>query len=219
MPLHYIVREPKVASKNPPLLVLIHGYGSHEEDLFSFANELPSQLLIVSLRAPLSLDFGGYAWYSINFEADANVRSNNKEAMESILKIEKTIEKIKIKYHTDADKTFLLGFSQGCILSIALGLRNPLNYKNIIALSGYVNEKLLPKDVAQKDVSQIDFFVSHGNVDQVLPVEWARKTPLFFDSLNIKHTYQEYPVGHGVAPQNFFDLKNWIEHKLSVLLK
>ena len=53
-------------------------------------------------------------------------------------------------------------------------------------------------------------YVSHGTVDQVIPVEWARKAPETLKNLGIDVTYKEYPIGHGVSPQNFHDLKNWL---------
>jgi phospholipase/carboxylesterase len=214
MPLEYIVRQPKIANENPPLLILLHGYGSNEQDLFSFASELPDELLIISAQAPLSLGFGSYAWYTINFEGSANNRSNLVEANESLLKIESFIDTIIKKHNADTNKLFLLGFSQGCILSMAYAFRNPTKINNIIALSGYINTDLLPHDYRINNYNTLDFFISHGSVDQVLPVEWARKSPILLNELNIKNQYQEYPVGHGVAPQNFADFKNWIIKRL-----
>ena len=66
--LEYVVRQPKITTENPPLLILLHGYGSNEHDLFSFAEELPQELLIVSARAPYDMGNGGHAWYAINFD-------------------------------------------------------------------------------------------------------------------------------------------------------
>ena len=214
MPLEYIVRKPLIANENPPLLILLHGYGSNEQDLFSFASELPDELLIISAQAPIPMGFGSYAWYSINFEGSQNNRSNLTEAKESLLKIEEFIDEIINKYNANTDKLFLLGFSQGCILSYAYAFRNPTKIKNIIALSGYINTDLLPHDYRINNYNNLDFYISHGSVDQVLPVEWARKSPLFLNDLNIKNQYKEYAVGHGVAPQNFIDFKNWIIDKL-----
>lgn len=214
MSLEYIVRQPKIVSKNPPLLILLHGYGSNEQDLFSFASELPDELLIISTQAPLSMGFGSYAWYTINFEGNANNRSNLDEARESLLKIESFVDEIISKYKPNTDKLFLLGFSQGCILSYAYAFRNPNKIKNIIALSGYLNIDLLPNDYRIDNHTNLDFFISHGSVDQVLPVDWARKASPFLKDINIKHKYTEYPVGHGVAPQNFADFKNWIMERL-----
>ena len=214
MPLEYLIQQPKTTSENPPLLVLLHGYGSNEQDLFSFAPELPDELLIISAQAPLPMGFGSYTWYTINFEGSQSNRSNLTEAKEALLKIETFIDKIIDKYNVDTTKMFLLGFSQGSILSMAYAFRNPNKIQNIIGLSGYINTDLLPLDYNLKEYNNLDFFVSHGSVDQVLPVEWARKTPEILNSLNIKNQYHEYNVGHGVAPQNFADFKKWITKKL-----
>ena len=78
--LDYRVRRPLKESDTSPVLFLLHGYGSHEEDLFSFANYLPEEYLIISLRAPLSLSFGGYAWYSIHFNEQQDKWSDDAEA-------------------------------------------------------------------------------------------------------------------------------------------
>lgn len=210
--LEYIVRQPKNKIENPPLLVLLHGYGSNKEDLFSFAEELPDELLIISAQAPLSMGFGGYAWYSINFDDINGKFSDLKEAKESIIKISVFIDEIKKKYNTNSDKTFLLGFSQGAILSYSLSFFYPNKVQYVIALSGYINKELLPETIS-KDITT-DYYCSHGSVDQVLPVEWARNSKPFLDNLGLKNVYSEYNVGHGVAPQNFYSFKNWIEERL-----
>ena len=210
--LHYIVREPKIAAENPPLLILLHGYGSNEEDLFSFAEELPNDLLIVSVQAPLSMGFGAYAWYTINFDDKNGKFSDLKEAKESIDKIAIFIDEIKKKFNTNSKKTFLLGFSQGAILSYSLSFFYPNKVQHIIALSGYINTELLPENIS-KEINT-NYYCSHGSVDQVLPVEWARNSKPFLDTLSLNNVYSEYNVGHGVAPQNFYSFKSWIEERL-----
>ncbi|WP_369047512.1 alpha/beta hydrolase [Tenacibaculum sp. UWU-22] len=210
--LHYLLREPKTAITNPPLLILLHGYGSNEEDLFSFANELPDELLIVSARAPYSMGFGGYAWYAINFDDQNGKFSDLNEAKKSIEAIASFIDEIKAKYHTDANNTFLLGFSQGAILSYAVSFNYPNKVQHVIALSGYINEDLLPTHI-KEDITT-DYYISHGTVDQVLPVDWARKAPVFLNNLQLQNQYSEYPVGHGVAPQNFHSFNTWIKKRI-----
>jgi len=212
--LEYRIRQPKIKLKNPPLLILLHGYGSNEDDLFSFSEELPDDFLIISARAPLTLGFGSYAWYTINFNNDSDKFSDIPEAKKSLALIDNFIDEIIEKYEINQDNIFLLGFSQGTILSTAFALNHPNKIKHVVALSGYVNEKLLHDSVFTNDYLNLDFFVSHGSVDQVIPVEWARKTPAFLNSIGVKNVYQEYPVGHGVAPQNFFDLKKWLEERI-----
>ncbi len=212
--LEYLVRQPAAKRPHPPVLIMLHGYGSNEQDLFSFAQELPSELLILSVRAPMDMGFGGYAWYSINFEADRDNFSNLTEANRSLDEIDLFLDGMLQKFEPDPNQIFLMGFSQGTILSLAYALNHPGKIKHVIALSGYVNHKLLKTPLEASAYTELDIFASHGSVDQVIPVEWARKTPAFLDKLKIKYDYKEYPVGHGVAPQNFFDLLSWIRERL-----
>mgnify|MGYP000380007482 FL=1 len=212
--LKYIVRKPKEQTKNTSLLILLHGYGSNEEDLYSFASELPSDLIIVSARALQDLGFGSYAWYTIHFNNTQGKFSDIPEAIKARDVIYKFIKEVQEKYAVSPEKTFLLGFSQGTILSYAVALNHPETVQKVIALSGYVNPDLLPENMDKINYSKLDFFISHGNVDQVIPVEWANKAPQFLNQLNIKNCYQEYPVGHGVAPKNFFDFKKWMEDRM-----
>ena len=113
--LPYVIRQPKKPSKTPSLLILLHGYGSNELDLFSFSDELPDDLLIVSLRAPYEIGHGGYAWYAIDLDSENNKFSDLFQARESMHKIAAAIDDLKIQHKTNPTNTFLLGFSQGAI--------------------------------------------------------------------------------------------------------
>ncbi|MCB0449435.1 MAG: alpha/beta fold hydrolase [Confluentibacter sp.] len=207
--LYHIVRE-SALTENAPLIIMLHGYGSDENDLFSFASELPDDFFIISVRAPYPMQPYGNAWYAINFDADQGKWNDNEQAIQSCHLIAKFIDEAVATYPVNKQNVTLLGFSQGSILSYAVALTYPEKVKNIIALSGYVNKDILPADVQQKDYSNLEFYCSHGSLDQVIPVAWARQTSPFLNSLNIKHHYSEFPVGHGVAPQNFYEFKKWL---------
>ena len=75
--LHHITR-PSTLKENAPLLIMFHGYGSDENDLFSFATELPEELFIISVRAPHAMQPYGNAWYAINFDAEMNKWSDDE---------------------------------------------------------------------------------------------------------------------------------------------
>jgi phospholipase/carboxylesterase len=211
--LEYKIREPKIKQDKNPLLLLLHGYGSNEQDLFSFASELPEDYYIISARAPYDLQYGSYAWYAINFDADQNKFSDHEQAKVSRDLIVTFINELIQNYPIDDKDITLIGFSQGSILSYAVALSNPEKIKKVVALSGYVSEPILAENYKNNDFSNLRIFASHGTVDQVIPVEWARKTKPFLDALGIQSVYKEYPVGHGVAPQNFYDFKNWLLEK------
>ena len=208
--LEFKIREPKVKLDKNPLLLLLHGYGSNEADLFSFAEELPENYYIISARAPYDMQYGSYAWYAINFDADQNKFSDNEQAKISRDLIAKFIDELIQTYPIDSDNVSLIGFSQGSILSYAVALSYPEKVQKVVAMSGYLNIEIAADDYLKNTFSNLKIFASHGTVDQVIPVEWARKTPAILENLGIALTYKEYPVGHGVAPQNFYDFKNWL---------
>ncbi|MAB30710.1 MAG: phospholipase [Formosa sp.] len=209
LPLVSVVRKSILSSK-APVLVLLHGYGSNENDLFSFAAELPKELCIIALRAPYSIEPYGHAWYAINFDSNLNKRNDVEQAKESMAIIMNCVNSAQSLYDTDPSNISLLGFSQGCILSIALALNHPEKFKNIIGLSGYICKEFLNDHQDEKAYKHLNFYCSHGSSDQVIPVEWARETPKHLESLGIKNHYSEFPVGHGVAPENFFEFKQWL---------
>jgi phospholipase/carboxylesterase len=211
MILHHLVREPKIKKNKNPLLLLLHGYGSNEEDLFSFANELPEEYYVVSARAPYELGYGSYAWYAINFDADENKFSDIGQAQQSRDLIATFIDELIENYSIDATNITLIGFSQGSILSYAVALSYPEKVQRIVAMSGYLNTEIAKDNFIKNDFSNLKIFASHGTVDQVIPVEWARKVPNAMKELGIDLVYKEYPIGHGVSPQNFYDFKNWLQ--------
>ncbi len=211
MNLHYLVQEPKVKHDKNPLLLLLHGYGSNEEDLFSFAPELPDDSYVISVRAPYDLQPYGHAWYAIHFDADENKFSDNVQAKQSVEIIASFIDEIVKQYPIDTENVTLIGFSQGAILSYATALTYPKKISKVVALSGYFNQEILPEVIDTKAISHLKFFVSHGSVDQVIPVDWARKAKPALENLGLEVEYQEYPIGHGVSPKNFYDFKNWLQ--------
>ncbi|ESU28444.1 phospholipase/carboxylesterase [Flavobacterium limnosediminis JC2902] len=209
--LYHLVREPKLKKEKNPLLLLLHGYGSNEEDLFSFAQELPEDYFVISARAPYPLPPYGNAWYAIHFDTDENKFSDNDEARASRDLIAAFIDELVENYPIDANNVTLVGFSQGTILSYSVALSYPEKVQRVVALSGYLNLDIVKENFQNNNIGKLKFFISHGTADQVIPVDWARKAPEYLKDLGLDVVYKEYPVGHGVAPQNFFDFKNWLE--------
>ncbi len=209
--LHHLVREPKIKKDKNPLLLLLHGYGSNEEDLFSFASELPGEYYVISARAPYNLPPYGYAWYAIDFDAQMNKFSDIGQGKSSRDLILRFIDELIANYPIDAENVTLVGFSQGCILSYAATLSHPEKIRRVVAMSGCIDPELLEPGYEKNDFSRLKIFASHGTADQVIPVDWARQAKPQLDILGIDSVYKEYPVGHGVAPQNFYDVLSWLQ--------
>jgi len=209
--LEHLIRPPKNAIQKAPAVFLFHGYGSNEEDLFSFAPELPESLCVISVRAPHPLPPYGYAWYAIDFDANFGKWSNTDQARESVEKMIHFIKEAVEAYDLDETRISLLGFSQGTVLSFALALSYPDMVQNVLGLSGYIDEKVLSQGYEENDHSHLKMYVSHGQLDPVIPFSWAQRTPGILDGLGIEYVFEEFPTGHGVSRDNFYSMKSWLE--------
>lgn len=212
--LHHITKPAVTTKPKPAALFLFHGYGSDENDLFSFASELPEELYIISVRAPQPMQPYGNAWYTIHWDGPDGKFNDTEEAIQSRDAIANFVREATECYNLDANNITLLGFSQGCILSLATAISYPNLAKNVIGLSGYIDPEMLMPGYDNGDFTNLNIFISHGSVDQVIPIEWAQKTPAFLKKIGIESKLHEYPVGHGVAPQNFYDLKEWLMERM-----
>ncbi len=108
--LHCLVREPKLKSGTKKAIILLHGVGSNEKDLFGFANQLPEDFLVISPRGPLTIGANRYAWYNVDFSTGKPIFDAEQEASAERV-IEKFVQQIKQKY--EIDELFLGGFSPG----------------------------------------------------------------------------------------------------------
>lgn len=208
--LEHLIRPATGLGGHSPALFMLHGYGSNEEDLFSFAGELPEDLFVVSLRAPFDLEPFGHAWYSIDFSAEKGKWNDVVQARESRETVRNFIQEAVDAYGLDPGRINLLGFSQGTILGYALALSYPETFRNIVGLSGYIDPHMLVDNYREKDHSHLQVYASHGQLDMVIPPAWAQMVPGFLDELDISNTFEEFPVGHGVSPENFRSFSRWL---------
>ena len=213
--LEYLHQEPTEKVENPPVLFLIHGYGSNEADLFSFARYLPKTYHIIALRAPIILNEGGYAWYTITFDEDMNKWSDDEEGIQSRDLILYNIQHHLERINSNQEQVSLLGFSQGAILSWAIGLTYPKSIDKIMALSGFFNPKLVRETTESK--ANLNCFSSHGIIDPVIPVSHTRKGIDRLRELGVTVAYKEYDAPHTISPDNFRDLLEWLKRVITLI--
>jgi len=203
---YYLIQKPKNNTNKSPLVFLLHGFGSNEQDLFSFSPHLSQDATIISLRAPIMLYPNSYAWYNIFFSG--SVKRYDKEAAKFIRdKIINEMDYFINKYNCDPNRITLIGFSQGAILAHAIAQNS--NIKNLIALSGYVDKEL----ISFKKTNNLSIYISHGKYDEVIPFEESFKTNKLLDDNNLKYEFKEFDQGHGVNSQNLKSFLGWIKDK------
>lgn len=186
----------------------MHGYGSNEHDLFSFADYLHDDFLVVSVRAPFDLQPMGHAWYAIHFDQEQGKWSDDAQAKESMGHIMHFLKDLHDAHVYDANQIHLLGFSQGGILSYALGLTYPKSFASIAVLSGYLNENITQLHATHEAP---EIFVAHGTLDEVVPYAWGVQSVRLLEEKGIKPMVSYEPVGHTLGQKGFQDLLKWHE--------
>lgn len=208
--LYYLTRPPKVQTQKPPLLILLHGVGSNEQDLFRIANDLPDNFLVISARAPFTIAEGRYKWYDVDFSS-GTPRFSAEQAEKSRVIILNFINQLKEKHSFNENEIYLGGFSQGAIMSFSVGLTQPDKIKGIIALSGRVLADIKPKIADQNKLKSLKVFVIHGTKDEVLSINYARQSKQLLDSLHIRNTYFELNMGHTITSDVIALLNKWLK--------
>ncbi len=209
--LNYLVRLPKIKIENPPLLILLHGVGSNEHDLFSFAENLPGNYLVISARAPIIMGEGSYAWYNVNFE-NGKPQYNAEQEQNSRKVLIQFIEDLKSKQRFDKDQVYLCGFSQGAIMSYSVALTRPDLVKGIAVMSGRLLEEVKPMIIPNKALQALKIHISHGTDDKVLGIHYAREAESYLRSIGLKPQLKEYKGDHTITTEMLSDLVLWLSN-------
>lgn len=194
-----------------PLLVMAHGYGADQDDLFSMAGEFPDVFHVVAPRAPIDLPYGGAAWYALDYVGDRMV-SDIPQAVASRDLLAGFVTQAAHKY--DAGQVWLLGFSQGAILSYGILSRYPDRVQRYIPLSGYIEPGVMAPEAFRNDYRGIKALAMHGTQDPVIPIAAGRGVQDFLQRLGVDYRYYEFPIGHGIAAQGLARLREWTDDTL-----
>ncbi|MDJ1482677.1 alpha/beta fold hydrolase [Cytophagaceae bacterium YF14B1] len=206
--LQYLIREPKVKAEKNKAIILLHGVGSNEQDLFSLAGQLPDDFYIIAARGPFALGGGRFAWYNVDFSTGRPVIDVEQE-LSSRNTIHRFVSQIKQKYHID--QLYLGGFSQGAIMSFSVALTYPNEVNQVIALSGRILEQHQVGVVPNDSFRKLNVFLSHGTQDGTLPIQYAREAKTFLEKLNVQLSYHEYNLGHSINNDVLKDLNRWLQ--------
>lgn len=193
----------------PGLLILLHGVGSNERILFPLAQALPAHLHVVSARAPLTLGADAYGFYEVRFTPQGPVLDAEQERRSREL-LARFIAEQQGVHGVPAERTVLLGFSQGAIMASSILLTRPQLVGGIAMLSGRILAEASPEQAPAQALAGRHVFIGHGRQDTVLPVQGARKARELFEALPVALDYHEYDAGHAISPQAQADLAVWL---------
>ncbi len=216
MTLQYRFKEPlKTGGENerPPLLLLLHGLGADENDLFGLAPYMDERFFIVSPRAPFNLPYGGFAWFELIIGPDG-IGVSVKQFEQSRVMLLKFVDELIAKHDLDPKRIFLCGFSQGAMMSLSALLTEPKKFAAVVAMSGRAMPEMLPDTNDFETLKDFPIFVAHGLYDQVLAIENGRATKEILSALPVDLEYKEYPMAHEISQESLHDVSTWLRKKL-----
>lgn len=199
-PFTFVHTAPKAKAGKQPAIFLLHGMGSHEEDLLQLVQDFKDSHHIFSLRGPIIFD-PGYAFFTMEEEGKP-IRTVFDEVL---MYIQSFIHEAIAEYELDVERIYVLGFSQGAVLAQSLALTMGNVIHGVVALSGYIPD-FVKLDYKKQAVNHLNIFISHGEYDYIIPPQWGRESKEYFESLGANVTFKTYKDGHGVTPENHYDL-------------
>lgn len=185
-----------------PLIILVHGRAGNAQVMWAFDRMLPERANVVSFEAFLPDALGGFSWWDM-----ASEQPIEPEIMRARDRLQFAIERYVELFSLQPVKIIALGFSQGSVLLSAAVLSGTLRLDGIGVLAGFVSKVGGPSLIQGRP----SVFVAHGDADDVLSVEKARKGVQRLKSYGLSVTYvEEEGVGHKVGVQGMRGLKEWI---------
>ena len=206
----YFLHKASSLNEKAPLLILLHGVGSNEKDLFSFASQIPDNYLVISLRAPFVLGEESFAWYQVDFN-NSKPHINAKQAEASRIMLIEFLENLKSDFKYDASQVYLCGFSQGAIMSYSVALSRPDLIKGFAAMSGRLLDEHKVSFASSEKISKLKVLITHGTHDQVLKVEYAKHAVSFLKEKGLKPELKLYEEGHTMNAAMLIEFIKWLK--------
>ena len=166
-------------------VILLHGYGGDGQDIsmltLNWKRFLPNTVFLCpNGHEKCEINQMGYQWFDLTREDPKYILEQSKKAE---LKLQQFIQEVKDEYNLENSKICLSGFSQGCMMSISLGLTNNENYNCIVGFSGkIINEK----DLVNRKTSSTKMLLIHGDQDKVVSPIFLLEAKDFLIRNNVK---------------------------------
>lgn len=188
------------AGERVPVVVSVHGWLGNENVMSIFDRAVPARFAIIGPRGPDEVGPDNHAWMR---------RLDDLEGFrQGLAALRRFVMALPAAYPVDPDRLYLMGFSQGAAMSLALLLSDPRLVAGAVALAGFIPEAArdwaAPGKLAGKPV-----LILHGVEDETVPVAQAREARNVLEAAGADVTYREYEVGHKLNAQGISDLKAW----------
>ena len=201
-------------------VIVLHGLGADGNDFVPVAQMMDAGTGVRYLfphapMMPVTIN-NGYvmrAWYDIR-NADLAQREDEAGLRASRERIDALIAR-EIERGIPGERIVLMGFSQGCAMTLLTGLRQPHRLAGLIGLSGYL--PLADTTAAERNPANQDtpIFLAHGTADPVVPISRAIASRELLQKLDYQVQWHEYPIPHSVSPEEIADIEAFLRRVLA----
>jgi phospholipase/carboxylesterase len=209
-----LVHRIRPAGEPDGALVLLHGRGADEHDLGSLLEVLDPEHRLVGItpRGPLSLPPGGAHWYvvrSIGFPDGGTFHA-------TFGRLAAWLDALPERTGVPIERTVLGGFSQGAVMSYALGLgRGRPSPAGIIALSGFL-PTVAGFSLELESRRGLPVAIGHGTLDPVIGIEFGHEARDRLSAAGLDVLYRETPMSHTIDPEFIPQLRAWLAARIPV---
>ncbi len=210
LPLEFLQREPQAQSDYPWLLVLMHGVGSNEQDLFGLAPYVPPQFHVLSLRAPYPMGAQANAWFHFTVDASGTRHVDVAQARASRERLERTLAQAQQQLGIGPERTVLAGFSQGGIMALSTLLTQPQSLRAAMVWHSRLLPEVKPFQAPAGQFAGKSLWISHGTYDNVIPLTSAHTMRDHVQALPLGLEYHEYASAHEIRPDELQASMAWL---------
>lgn len=208
-PLHFQYQASTLSPEKAKLLVVLHGRGDSSDGFTWLKDELKiADLSVLLLDAP-DRYYEGFSWYDLPPNQLPGI-TRSRELLE------RTFQELFTKGFR-ADNIILMGFSQGCLMTLEFGSRMKSTLAGYLGISGYCYDPEAVLRDSSEALKKANWFITHGTHDDVLPVERTRAQMNELKAGGFNLTYREYPKAHTIDPREELPMiREWIQKSLGL---
>ena len=207
--LNTTIIEPEKGEKINNAVILLHGYGGDGQDIsmltLNWKRFLKNTIFLCPDAHELcKINPNGFQWFDLNTEDEKYILTESKKAE---VKLKQYIEEIKLEYKLKNSNICISGFSQGCMMSINIGLTSNESFNCIVGFSGKIIDK---NDLSSRIKSKTNILMIHGELDPIVPPNNLLDTKDFLirhkiniETIMIKNCDHHIPIEASSAALNF----------------
>ena len=211
LPLTFLQRPAAASAPHPWLLVLMHGVGSNEQDLFSLAPQIPDRFHVLSLRAPFRMGPGSHAWFDFSIEPNGERTINEEQESQSRALVAQAVESAAEQLGIPPERVVVGGFSQGGIMALSLLLTRPALMQATMVWHSRLLAQVLPLAAPADALHGRQLWLSHGTHDNVIPIAHAHAIAQHMAQLPVSVTFKEFPGAHEIRPAELAATVAWLQ--------